>query len=267
MARSASCLHGNQNLIAYCISTLISSSRPSTRLTHSHAIYPDSSRSSSSLFPFWCHGLGLHVSFISPFRGWVVRVLKIMVFASFFRSSFFQRIVIDHFRIMDSGLASWELQEYLVCAFSCGFRTFPLKNKYRRLEGSSCCRLLWLLQSLLAVPCAVGDQIIWKMGRWESIFDGCFFFVFAFFFYGLGRRGEKRISSWEWIMKAILQRLLFAHFFVPDSLGCLVRLRASVCVPVCSLCCFHGSGVSSGVLEALCSNLLLSSLNVLGKWS
>lgn len=55
--------------------------------------------------------------------------------------------------------------------------------------------------------------------------------------------------------------------FVPDSFGCLVRLRASVCVPVCSLCCFHGSGVSSGVLEALCSNLLLFSLNVLGKWS
>jgi hypothetical protein len=41
-------------------------------------------------------------------------------------------------------------------------------------------------------------------------------------------------------MKAILQQLLFAHFpflFLLFSLGCLARLRASVCVPVCSLCC------------------------------
>lgn len=68
-------------------------------------------------------------------------------------------------------------------------------------------------------------------------------------------------------MKAILQRLLFAQFFVPASLRCLVRLRASVCVPMCLLCCFHGSGVSSGVLEALCSSLLFFSLNLLGKWS
>ncbi|KAL6908278.1 hypothetical protein GGI43DRAFT_136070 [Trichoderma evansii] len=128
----------------------------------------------------------------------------------FFAVHFFQRIVIDHFRIMDSGLASWELQEYLVCALSCGFRIFPLKNKYRRLEGSSCCRLLWLSQSLLSVPWSVGDQMLWRMGRWESIFDGCFFFCLWSLVLNEGER--KRISSWERIMKAILQRLLFAHF-------------------------------------------------------
>lgn len=58
-----------------------------------------------------------------------------MVSASFFRGSFFRRIVIDHFRILDSGLTSWELQEYLVCAFSCGFRTFSIEKQISKVGG------------------------------------------------------------------------------------------------------------------------------------
>lgn len=36
-----------------------------------------------------------------------------------------KRIVIDHFRIMDSGLASWELQEYLWCVLFLVGSGFP----------------------------------------------------------------------------------------------------------------------------------------------
>lgn len=178
MAGSASCLHGNRLLIAYCISTLISSSRPSAHLTHSHAIYHDSFLY-SALFSLWCHGLGLHVSFISPFRGWVVRVLKIMI-SSFSRFIFSIVLLLIIFEIW---ILDWPVgnSKNTWCAlFFCGFRIFPLKNKYRRLEGSSCCRLLWLSQSLLSVLWAVGDQVLWRMGRWDSIFDGCFIFIFVF---------------------------------------------------------------------------------------
>lgn len=58
-------------------------------------------------------------------------------------------------------------------------------------------------------------------------------FFFPLFFLVFGRRGEKRISSWEWIMKAILQRLLFAHFLfliVSDVLFGYVRQYVCPCV-------------------------------------
>lgn len=163
---------------------------------------------------------------------------------------FFKRIVIDHLRIMDSGLASWELQEYLVCAFSCGFRVSLMKNKFQRLEGSSCCRLSWASQSLLSVSWAVGDHMLWMIGRWKIFSMGCF--VFCLF--SLERRGEKCICSWERIMKAILQQLLFAHFpfcscyLVWDVLLGYVRQYVCPCVH-CAVS--HGSGVSSGVFGGI----------------
>lgn len=72
-------------------------------------------------------------------------------------------------------------------------------------------------------------------------------------------------------MKAILQQLLFAHFlfflFLLPSLGCLAGyVRQYVCL--CLHCAVSMAAAFQVVfLEALCSSLLLYSLNLLGKWS
>lgn len=116
VAGSSSCLHGDQLLIAYCIPTLISSSRPSQHLTHSHAMVLFSVL---LVFSFMVSWVGSPRIIHIPFS-WLggSSAQNHDFFLSYLCGScfFFRRIVIDHFRIMDSGLASWELQEYLVRA-------------------------------------------------------------------------------------------------------------------------------------------------------
>lgn len=104
VAGNTSCLHGDQLLIAYCISTLISSSRPSKHLTHSPAIHSGSFLSSSLfLFFFMVSWVGSPRIIHIPFS-WLggSSAQNHDFFSSYLRGSyflFFKRIVIDHFEL------------------------------------------------------------------------------------------------------------------------------------------------------------------------